>query len=529
MALVSLRRFERMFGLENIAGSLILDLSTYFLQLQLPPAQIVFTTITVVTFGLIASKRLHRTVAARGGAVATLVAGGYFAYVYSWVPFFTYFTSLPNMIEQIERGLTPTPEWRPLFFSFTDVYKEFIDWSTLLIIISIVIITSVASRSGLFEYIIVKVVKFSGGNLKRLLIYIWVLAFILTMFLNSDPTIIMVSALVLLIAKVLDLKPVPYLLGSVFVINSASTSSLMASFVNILVSNHYSLDPSRWLSYPTFIVLGLPFSVLCTVIALFFVFRRYKEAFQIPKEKMKYLEMRAELLSFDEKVLISNPKIFWRLGVLLAVGVVGFVVAGFVGIPFYVVSLGFAFAFLFVSGEDPERTLREVDWSLVFFFIGIFIIVGGLDSTKILESMGNGLGNLTPANIPATTSLVTLFCGGLSGVLDNISVATALLYVTPSLSASALINQNIVIWAVIYGANVGESLTPIGGVPSLVAITSLEKTKYQLSWREFMRLGVPIALTSLFVGILLLIGISNLLGWGVDLTNQILRVWSLLS
>nr|MDO8080392.1 SLC13 family permease [Candidatus Freyarchaeota archaeon] len=514
-----------MFGLESLSGSLIPEWATYFLQSQLPPAQIVFIAITIVTFVLIATKRLHRTVAALGGAVATLVAGGYFSYAYSWVPYFTYFSSL---FYQMQIGLPfPIAVWQPLLFSYTDVYKEFIDWSTLLIIISVVIITSVASRSGLFEYIIIKVVKFSGGNIKRLFILIWILAFILTMLLNSDPTIIMITALILLIAKVLDLNPVPYLLGTVFVINSASTSSIMASFVNILVSNHYSLDPARWLSYPTFIVLGLPFSLLCTGIALFFIFRHYKDAFQIPKEKTEYLEMRAGLLSFDEKILIRNPKIFRRLAVLLAATVAGFVIAGFVGVPFYVVALISAFAFVFVSGADPEKTLREVDWSLVFFFIGIFIIVGGLDSTKILEVMGSGLGNLTFANTPATAILVTSFCGGLSGVLDNISVATALLYVTPSLSASALINQNLVIWALIYGANVGESLTPIGGVPSLVAITSLEKEKFQLSWREFMRLGVPIALTSLFVGMLLLIGISHLLGWGVDLTSLILRIFSL--
>jgi Na+/H+ antiporter NhaD/arsenite permease-like protein len=160
-----------------------------------------------------------------------------------------------------------------------------------------------------------------------------------------------------------------------------------------------------------------------------------------------------------------------------------------------------------------------VDWSLIFFFIGIFIIIGGVDRTQILNAMGNSLGTLLFANVPATASLVTLFCGGLSGVLDNISVTTALLFVAPSLSASALISENLVIWSLIYGANFGASLTPLGGLPNLIGISSLEKEGHHVSWKEFMKIGVPITLVSFAAGIFLLLGFSRLFGWGLDITK----------
>ncbi|MBS7267205.1 MAG: hypothetical protein KIH10_00005 [Candidatus Freyarchaeota archaeon] len=498
---------KNMFGLETLEASLIPEWAEWLIQ---PPvsAQVVFTTILMVTFALIATERLHKTVAALGGAVATLIAGGVFSALYSWVPCFTYYVS---------GGLVS----HELLFSYDDVYKEFVNWSTLLIIISIVVITTVASRSGLFEYIIIKVVKFSGGDIRKLFIYIWALTFVLTMLLNCDPCFIIVSVLVFQIVRVLDLNPVPYILGTVFVVNAASASTIIGSFVNILVSGHYNLDPTRFLSYPTFLVLGLPFAAICTVVAIFFIFRHFKEAFQIPKDKEGYLETREELLSLDERMLMRNPKIFRRLAILLVVTVAGFVVAGLLTIPFYVVSLIFAFAFLFVSGEDPEKTLKEVDWSLIFFFIGIFIIVGGVDRTKVLELMGNSLGGLIFSNVPGTASLVSVFCATLSGILDNISVTTALLYVTPSLSASSLISENLVIWSLVYGANIGASLTPIGGLPNLIGITALEKEGYHVSWGEFMKLGVPITFVSLLIGIPLLLGFAHVLGWGVDITHII--------
>ncbi|WXG39635.1 MAG: SLC13 family permease [Candidatus Freyarchaeum deiterrae] len=486
---------------------LISELAPYLIQ---PPlsAQIVFVAIIIVTFGLIATERLHKTVAALGGAVATLIAGGYFSYVYSWVPPFTSVVYGPSLSHE-------------LLFSYTDVYKEFIDWSTLLIIISVVIITTVATRSGVFAYIVIKVAKLSGGDVKRLFIYMWILAFLLTMVLNSDPTFIIVSVLTYQIAKILDLNPVPYILGTVFVVNAAGSSTIIGNFVNVLVTGHYNLDPTRYLSYPTFLVLGLPVAGLGTVIALFFIFRHYRDAFHIPKENKEYLKKREELLSLDERSVIKNPKIFRRLSILLAVTIAGFVIAGLLGIPFYVVSLVFAFAFLFVSGEDPEKTLRAVDWSLIFFFIGIFIIIGGVNRTNVLELMGNSLGTILFANVPATASVVTLFCGGLSGVLDNISVTTALLFVTPSLSASAFINQNLIIWSLIYGANLGASLTPLGGLPNLIGISSLEKEGHHVSWRQFLKIGVPITLASLAVGIFLLLGFSHLFGWGLDIQRII--------
>ncbi len=487
-------------------GALIPDWANYILKLQLFPAQIVFTVIVIVAFGLIATGRLNRTMAALGGAVATLVAGYYFSFVYSWVPFFKWFVS---------GGLVSSE----LLFSFEDVYKEFISWSTLLIVISIVIITTAASRSGLFEYIILRVVKFSKGDIRKLFLHLCILSFALTMILGNNPTLIIMSTLIFMIARILDLNPVPYILGILFVINAASTSTVIGSFVNLLISGHYNLDPTRYLSYTNFLLLGLPFGVISALITLFFLFHNYKESFQVPEDREEFFEIRSRLLSLDEHKLMRDPKLFQRISILLVATILVFVVAGFLGVPFYVVALLFAFLFLIISGESPEKTLREVNWSLIFFFIGIFIMVGGLNSTGILENLGSSLGKLTVANVPLTATLVTMLSSTLSGVLYNISVTSALLFVTPSLSSSALINENLVIWSLIYGANIAASLTPIGGLPSLIAVTSLEKEGYPISWIKFIKIGAPITLVSVVAGILLLIGYSRILGWGIDLSN----------
>ena len=194
--------------------------------LFVPPVSVVatFSIIMIVTYALIMTERLHKTLAALGGAVATILAGKYFSAVYSWVP-------VADCVISWMQGVPACG--KPLLFTDQQVFTEMIDWPTIIIIISLIIIAAVASRSGIFEYLCIKVVKLSGGDLRRLFTYLCLLSFALTAIIGNDPAFIIISALTLTLTRALGVDPRPYILGEVFVINAASTSTLVGSFVNI--------------------------------------------------------------------------------------------------------------------------------------------------------------------------------------------------------------------------------------------------------------------------------------------------------
>ena len=473
--------------------------------LFVPPVSVVatFSVIMIVTYALIMTERLHKTLAALGGAVATILAGKYFSAVYSWVP-------IADCVISWMQGVPACG--KPLLFTDQQVFTEMIDWPTIIIIISLVIIATVASRSGLFEYVCVKVVKMSGGDLKRLFAYLCLVSFVLTAIIGNNPTFIIISALTLTLTRALGVDPRPYVLGEVFVINAASASTIVGSFVNILVSAHFNLNPGYFLSYVHFIALGAPFAAAYSAMSMVIVQKAFKEEFTVP-EGREFATIRARLLSLDESTLIENRALFNRMAVLLVLTTIGFVVAGTLNIPLYMVALVSAFAFLLLSGADPERTLLEVDWGLVVFLVSIFIIVGGVHSTGVLETIGKSLGSLTVGNPLATIFLTITVSGVLSGVMDNVSVTTALLYVLTPLSVNAMVLDKVVIWSLIYGANAGASLTPIGGIPNLLAISILERDGAPMSWKNFFKIGGPLCLVSFIMGTGLLYGLTSILGW----------------
>ncbi|MEM2047368.1 MAG: ArsB/NhaD family transporter, partial [Candidatus Jordarchaeales archaeon] len=266
------------------------------------------------------------------------------------------------------------------------------------------------------------------------------------------------------------------------------------------------------LSYVHFVALGAPFAVACSVIAILLVKRAFKDEFVISEEsEVKW--MKKTMLALDEYSLIEDMTLFRRMSVLLVLTVAGFIIAGSLNIPLYIVAAASAFGFLVLSGVEPEKTLHEVDWGLVVFLVSILIVVEGVHSTGLLESIGKTLGSLTAGNMPATMFLVISVAGILSGIMDNVSVTSALLYVVAPLSLNAMVLDKTVVWALIYGANSGASMTPIGGIPNLLAFSLLERDGKPVTWKSFIKLGAPLCLISFLLGTGMLYAFTTILGW----------------
>nr|MDO8077796.1 SLC13 family permease [Candidatus Freyarchaeota archaeon] len=459
---------------------------------------LVFVAILVITFGLLVTERFDKTLVAFLGAAATLGAGKIFSVVYSWVP-------AVNML------ISGSPH--ELLFSDHEVFAEMIEWETIFIIVSVTIIAVIAERSGLFEYISIRVVQFSKGSFKRLFIYLCLITFFLCMVLGNDPAFILMGALSIVVTRTLKRDPVPYVLGAVIISNTAGASTAVSSFVNILVTSFYNYDPFYYLSYPSFLILGFPFALVTSLIGIAFVLWYFRKEFQPPKDKKTLQEIRTMLEQVDPSSVIEDRELFRKTIYLLILTIAGFVVGGLVGVPFYLIAMIAAGAFLVADIKELKSNVQKVDWTLIIFFIGIFIIIGGVNSTGILRSLGQGIGYLSIGNSYGASSILVMFSGLLSGILDNVSVTATLLYVVQSVSSASLVSQRLIIWSLIYGANMGANLTPLGGIPNIIAFSLLAEENISLSWKKFLKIGVPITLITLIIGILLLGLFNSTFGW----------------
>jgi Na+/H+ antiporter NhaD/arsenite permease-like protein len=193
---------------------------------------------------------------------------------------------------------------------------------------------------------------------------------------------------------------------------------------------------------------------------------------------------------------------------------VTFALASLINVPFFLVALTSAILFIFFSDNRIEVLLHKVDWELVIFFVAIFILVGGAHKVGILDIFAENIGGLSGGNKYLLWVILVWMTGILSGFMDNVSVTAVLVLVIPTIAATSVnFNETSIIWATILGANLGASLTPIGGVSNIIGIGLLEKEGKSMSWLDFIKLGSIITFIDLAVATGYLVLLASIFGW----------------
>ena len=443
---------------------------------------IVIAIILIATYILISTEKMNKTMAALLGGIGVIL--------------FVKVTFLTTGIE---------------IFTDAELFGELIDWRTITIVISVLVIVEVSRSSGLFDWITIKIIKLTEGEPTKIFLYMNLLTFGLAALLGGAPAFIIVGALTLVVTRNMQLDPLPFVISEVMVANSAGVSTVISSFVNILIAARYQLAPEYFLSYEGFIVLGLPIGAILVLTNLMLFKLLYGRKIQEEAANAS-VDLKSALLGLDEWQVVRDRAVFYRSAVLLIGTIAGFVVASFINVPFYAVALTSAILSIFFSGIRIEVILRKLDWEMALFFVGIFIIVGGAHKVGLLELFGESIGSLAGGNKYLLWIIIIWLSAVLSGFMDNISVAAVLVFVIPTIAAIGF-NETSIIWATILGANLGANLTPIGGVANIVAISLLEKEGAHISWLDFIKLGGIITVVNLVVATGYIVLLSAVLGW----------------
>jgi len=445
-------------------------------------AMIVIVTILIIVYILISTEQMNKTLAVMLGAIGVIL-----------------FVKIMFLTSGIE------------IFTDAELFGELIDWRTITIVVSVLVIVEISRTSGLFDWITIKIIKLTTGEPTKIFLYMNLLTFGLAALLGAAPAFIIVGALTVVVTRNMQLDPQPFIISEIMVANSAGVSTVIGSFVNILIAARYQLAPEHFLTYEGFIILGLPIGMLLVVTNLFVFKLIYGKQLQaMSKHISPYL--KKTFIGLDEWHVVKNRSIFYRSAILLIGTIVAFIIASFINIPFYVVALTSAMLFIFFSGIRMEVILKKIDWEMALFFVGIFIIVGGAHKVGLLELFGESIGGMAAGDKYVLWIIIIWLSAFLSGFMDNISVAAVLVFVIPTIATIGF-NETSIIWATILGANLGANLTPIGGVANIVAINLLEKEGKRISWLNFIKIGGLLTITNLVVATGYIVLLSAIFGW----------------
>lgn len=374
------------------------------------------------------------------------------------------------------------------------VYIPGIDWEVIAIILGSSLFVDVTSKCGLFTWIAVKLTKASKGDPLRLLIFYGVMTVVFSAVLNNVTAMIIVGTLsgVSLAKLRLSDKLLGFLLIEGLLTNVGGLLTLISSVPNIIVGN------TAGISFVTFFIKSSPYVVVATAVTIYLGARLF--GIEALKGEAAKAEAAAQVAGFDENDGIESPG-FFRFGTVMT-GL--FVVAmASVSVTPYVQDLGMgyvalAFAVIMLTRykATADRFYQAIDWDLLAFFGCLFIVINMMEHALVLELIGEGLkpiiglGEIVGAGVLLVASAIA------SSVTDNIPLAAMLAKI---LGGMELAKESPFWWAVIFGANLGGNITPIGSASTLVAVTIIHKNKLPMSFAGFVRVAAPFAALQLLL------------------------------
>lgn len=376
------------------------------------------------------------------------------------------------------------------------VYIPGVDWEVIAIILGSSIFVDVTSKSGLFTWIAIKLTKSSRGDPLRLLVYYCCMTVVFSAVLNNVTAIIIVGSLTSVsLAKLgRSEKLLGFLLVEGLLTNIGGLLTLISSVPNIIVGN------AAKISFVDFFVAASPYVIVATIVTIWLGAR----IFSIPrlKTEKEKAEARELVMGFDETDGIESWARF-RLGAFMTLAFVGVMASASVlpvisdlGLGY--VALAFAALALVQFRSTPEKFYQSIDWDLLAFFGCLFIVINMMEHALVLKLIGDGLRPVLALGEIWGTAVLLVVSAVASSVTDNIPLAAMLAKI---LGGMGIPSESPFWWAVIFGANLGGNITPIGSASTLVAVTIIHKNKLSMTFGKFVKMAIPFALIQIALAV----------------------------
>lgn len=365
-------------------------------------------------------------------------------------------------------------------------FINFIDFNVIFLLVSMMVIVSITTRSGVFNWIANELLKFTKGHPVKVLCALGLFTAVTSAFLDNVTTVILIMPITFAIAKKLDIDPIPFLLTEIFSSNIGGTATLIGDPPNIIIGSAGGLSFIDFIKELTPVILV----IMCVVLTILaFIFRKKLHASQ---DKMD------EVAKIDNSHTITDKALMIRSTLILTLVILGFMLHDVTHIETCVVAmLGASILLIF---EKPNEILQDVEWNTIFFFIGLFIIIGGLEASGGIKLMAEWILKVTQGSQAATSMIILWASGVISGIIDNIpytaTMAPMLVEIEKTMGATYAYP---LWWALSLGACLGGNMTIIGAAANVIVSENAAKSGHPISFMRFLKYGVGVVAISLLI------------------------------
>ena len=356
-----------------------------------------------------------------------------------------------------------------------------ITWQTIIFIAGMMIMVEGMAKVGFFRWLCMEIAKMVKYQVIPIFMTFMLLSFVLAMFIDSITVILFLAAVTIELSQLLEFDPVPMILSEIFCANLGGSATMCGDPPNIIIGT------SLGYSFTDFITN----TGLMAVVSLVFVVIYFYFAFR--KELKKSGANKKDHASYpDPKEAITDKRGFIASCIIFLCAVVLLVSHAQTGLTVSTIGVAIAIVTLIVAGKDALELLKKVDYKTLLFFVGLFVVVSGLEETGVLEILAGFIGSVSGGNIAVMIAIIIIVSAVASAFIDNIPFAATMIPVITDLASDvAGVNLTVLAWALAIGTDIGGSATPIGASANVVGIATAAREGHIIKWGKYCKYMAP--------------------------------------
>ncbi len=423
------------------------------------PAVFLSAIILGVVYVLISLERMHRTAAALVGAAAVLIVshiGGFFSDDFLILPF--------------ERAVS------------------YIDLNVIFLLMAMMVLVTITARTGVFQWLAVAMYRRARGSPWRLVVLLIATTAVLSALLDNVTTMLLMVPVTIEIALILRLNALALLLPEVFASNIGGAATLIGDPPNLLIGSYAGLD------FGAFLVYMAPACAIALLGLVALVAVLYRGQYHDATRE----EARALLQRLEREFRITERETLWRSLVVFGGVIILFLLASVFDMEASVPALLGMAVLLIWTKADIVQQLEAVEWPSLIFFIALFIVVGAAHETGVIQALAELVGAVAHGNLTIAIILIVWITATASMLIDNIPITATMLPVVAHLTSTLPdATNNILYWALAFGACLGGNGTVIGASANIITVGLAERAGFSVSFGDFARKGIPVTVVSL--------------------------------
>ena len=367
-----------------------------------------------------------------------------------------------------------------------------INWETIVFIAGMMIMVEGMANSGFFRWLCMKIAKLVKYQIIPIFITFMLLSFVLAMFIDSITVILFLAAVTVELSQLLKFNPVPMILAEIFCANLGGSATMCGDPPNIIIGTSLGFSFADFVTNTGLIAL---IALVLVVIYFYFVFRKEltENAGKIDPSTLP-----------DPGEAIVSKRGFTISCVIFLCAVVLLVTHSQTGLTVSCIGVFIAAVTLITSGKDALDLLKKVDYKTLLFFVGLFVVVGGLEQTGILTILAGFIGKVSGGNLKVMIAIIIWVSAIASAFIDNIPFAATMIPVIDSLAAAQGVDISILAWALAMGTDIGGSATPIGASANVVGIATAAKSGHMIKWGKYCKAMAPATILVVLVSMLMI-------------------------